>query len=440
MAIVAKGTMVPVGATLDFATMEASKVFIDLALAAGVGLLVGLQRERAGSAIAGIRTFALIALTGAVAATLPDPAGAWAVAAGLIAVGVLCWVGNLQRAPGHDSPGVTTEAAMLLMLLVGALIVWGPRSAGIATGALTAVLLHAKPILHRFTQRLGEGDVRAIMQFAVIALIILPIAPDHAYDPFGVLNLRRIWLMVVLLVGISLGAYVAYRLLGERHGAIVASVLGGLISSTATTASFARRARIDPASVPMATLAILIASATMGLRLLVVLWFVAPEQWIVFAVPLGILLAAGAICVLIARLMCSGDGSPMPPLENPTQLKSALTFAALFALVLLASAAAREYFGDRGIYVVAFLSGLTDMDAISLSLGGQVAHSDLEAWIGARAVVIAFISNTIFKTAMAGTLGGRALLFRLAPLTAGQIAVGIALLFWVQGYPIAVPS
>lgn len=417
--------------------MESTKVFIDLALALGVGLLVGLQRERSGSAIAGIRTFALISMSGAVAASLPEPGGAWAVAAGLIAVCGLCWIGNWTRAPGDQSPGVTTEAAMILMFLVGALVVWGPRSAGVAVGASMAVLLHAKPLLQQFTRRLGEGDLRAIMQFAAITLIILPVAPDEAYDPFGVLNPWRIWLMVVLIVGISLAAYVAYRLLGERHGSIVAGVLGGLISSTATTVSFARRARQEPASAPVATLAILIASTILCVRLLVVLWVVARDQWITLAVPVAVLVVAGVLCVLLARLRVRGDAAPMPLQENPTQLKSALIFAGLFALVLFASAAARKYFGDQGTYVVAFLSGLTDMDAISLSLGGQVAGGSLDALTGARAIIVAFIANTVFKTAMAGTLGGRALLVRVGPLMLAQVAIGVALLMWTPVLPLA---
>lgn len=413
--------------------MEATKVFIDLAMALGVGLLVGLQRERAGVAIAGIRTFSLIALAGAVAASLPQPAGAWTVAAGVLGVVGLCWIGNSTRVPTGESPGVTTEAAMVLIFLVGALIVWGPRSAGAAVGAMTAVLLHSKPFLQQFTRKLGDADVRAIMQFAVIALIILPIVPDRAYDMFGVLNLRRIWLMVVLIVSISLAAYVAYRLLGERHGTVVASLLGGLISSTATTASFARRARDQPASVPTAVLAIVIASTVLCIRLLVVVWIAAREHWATFAVPIAILTATGAACVLLARMGVRGESAPLPPPENPTQLKSALLFAGLFAMVLFASAAGREYFGEGGTYVVAFLSGLTDMDAISLSLGGHVTEGSLDAVTGARGVVLAFVANTMFKTVMAGSLGGFALARRLAPLMALQVVVGVVLVFWKVG-------
>lgn len=410
--------------------MDPSKVFVDLALALGVGLLVGLQREKAGSAIAGIRTFALITLGGAAAATLPDAAGVWAVACGVLAIAGLCLIGNWNRTAGHESPGVTTEAAMILMFLVGALVVFGPRSAAVAIGAATAVLLHAKPVLQQFTNRLGDGDLRAIMQFAVITLIILPVAPDQAYGPFAVLNPHRIWLMVVLIVGISLAAYVAQRMLGQQHGALLGGLLGGLISSTATTASFARRAAAEPAAAPLAGMAILIASTVLTVRLLVVLYAAAPAHWLQFALAVGVLLIVGLVCTLLARLSARGDSTPLPPQENPTELKSALIFAAMFAIVLVASAAANHYFGGRGIYVVSFLSGLTDMDAIALSVGGMVAAGSLDPLTGVRAVLIAFIANTLFKAVMAAVLGGRQLALRLAPFMAAQIIAGLALLIW----------
>jgi uncharacterized membrane protein (DUF4010 family) len=413
--------------------MDPSKVFLDLALALGAGLLVGLQRERAGSAIAGIRTFPLITLAGAVAATLPEPASAWGVACGLLAIGALCFIGNWTRRLADESPGVTTEAAMVLMFLVGALVVYGPRSAAVAVGAAVAVLLHAKPVLQQFTKRLGEADLRAIMQFAVITLIILPVAPNQSYGPFGVLNPYRIWLMVVLIVGISLAAYVAHRMLGERHGAALGGLLGGLISSTATTASFARRASDQPAAAPLACLAILIASTVLGARLLVVLYASAPQHWLQLSVPVGILIAVGIVCTLIARLSARGDSAPLPSQENPTQLKSALIFAAMFAGILFVSAAAQHYFGNRGIFVVSFLSGLTDMDAIALSVGGLLRSGSLDSRSAVRAILIAFIANTIFKSAMAGALGGRALLVRLAPLMGLQIAVAAIMLFRTPG-------
>lgn len=411
--------------------MPNSGVFLDLAVALGLGLLVGLQRQRAGSAVAGIRTFPILTLAGSICALMPAPVNAWAVAAGLLAVVMLALIGNLTRRPEEESPGVTTESAMVLMFAVGALVVFGPLEVAVVVGATCAVLLHVKPVLHQFSARLGEGDVRAVMLFAVITLIILPVVPDRTFGPFGVFNPHHAWLMVVLVVGISLAAYVAYRWLGDRRGAIVAGLLGGLISSTATTASFSRRARAEPDSAPTGALAITLASTVLYARVLAMLFVVARESWATFAAPLVVMLGAGLACVVAALLRPHAGAAPIPTPENPTQLRSALFFALLFSVVIFASAAARHYFGDRGLYAVAALSGLTDLDAISLSTGRLVAHGQLTAEAGARAVVIALLANLAFKTGLAGVLGGRAIVRRVGPLMLAQFAAGLVALWWM---------
>lgn len=409
--------------------MDSPTVFLDLAVSLGLGLLVGLQRQRAGSAIAGIRTFPIITLAGSATALLPEPLRPWGFAAGLLAVAALALIGNLTRVKTDESPGVTTEAAMILMFLVGALVVQGPRSAAVAVGAACAVLLHVKPVLHRFTQRLGENDVRAIMQFAVITLIVLPVLPDRTFGPFDVLNPHRIWLMVVLVVGISLAAYVAQRLLGDRHATILGGLLGGLISSTATTASYSRRAKAEPHAANLALLAIILASTVLYARVLVILWVVAREHWWAFAPPLLVMLAVGLACTLAARAAAREANGIMPPQTNPTQISSALVFALLFSAVLFASAVARHFFGDRGTFVVAALSGLTDLDAISLSLGRLAADAKLDAHVASQGVIVALLANLIFKTALAATLGSHALRQRVALAMGVQFVAGVIVLF-----------
>ncbi len=409
--------------------MESPTVFLDLAVSLGLGLLVGLQRQRAGSAVAGIRTFPLISLAGSASALLPIDLRPWGFAAGLLAVATLALIGNLTRAKTDESPGVTTEAAMVLMYLVGALVVHGPRSAAVAVGAACAVLLHIKPVLHRFTQRLGESDVRAIMQFAVITLIILPVLPDRTFGPFDVLNPHRIWLMVVLVVAISLAAYVAQRLLGDRHATILGGLLGGLISSTATTASYSRRARAEPHAANLALLAIILASTVLYARVLVILWVVARTHWWVFAPPLLVMLAVGIACTLAARTAAREANGNIPAQSNPTQFSSALLFALLFAAVLFAAAAARHHFGDRGTLVVAALSGLTDLDAISLSLARLAADAKLDPHVASQGVIVALLANLVFKAILAAVLGGHALRRRVALAMGVQFAAGLVVLF-----------
>ena len=224
--------------------MDLTATFETLGVALGLGLLVGLQRERAASALAGFRTFPLVTVFGAVTGILSKDLGGWILAAGLLALAALIISGNLAKLKaGNVDPGLTTEAALLLMYGVGAYLVFGHRPVAVAVGGAVAVLLYLKPELHSLATRLGEEDFRGIMQFVVISLVIFPVLPNRAYGPFQVLNPHRIWWMVVLITGLSLAGYVAYKLFGHRICAALGAVLGGLISSTATTVSYARRTR-----------------------------------------------------------------------------------------------------------------------------------------------------------------------------------------------------
>ena len=225
--------------------------FLQFAVALGLGLLVGLQRERMDSAIAGIRTFALITLFGAVAGQLGQVFGGWVVAVGLLAAAGLVTAGNLSRLPeGKAEPGQTTEFAAVLMYGIGAWVVVGSMTQAVVLGGVVAVLLQLREPLHQFAGRMGEPDIKAIMQLVLIALVILPLLPDRTFGPYGVLNPYQIWWMVVLIVGLSLLGYVGYKLLGARAGTVLAGILGGVISSTATTASYARRTKQDPGDLP----------------------------------------------------------------------------------------------------------------------------------------------------------------------------------------------
>ncbi len=223
----------------------------NLAIALGIGLLIGLQRERAAGQVAGIRTFALIALLGTTAGTLADRFGGWLVVAALLGVAAVLAVANRIRMDGGKAdPGATTEMATLLTLLLGAGLSAGHVTESIVIGGGTAFLLQFKAPLHSFVDRIGPDESRAIFRLVLLALVILPVLPNSPVGPYGVLNPFEIWLMVVLIVDISLAAYLSYRLLGPRGGTLAAGVLGGLISSTATTVSQARRDAGPDAPVP----------------------------------------------------------------------------------------------------------------------------------------------------------------------------------------------
>lgn len=406
----------------------------ELAIALGLGLLVGLQREHAKSGIAGIRTFALITALGAVSAQLSVHVGGWIVAAGFAALAALCVVGYLaehrQDAAGGGA-GITTEVAVLLMYVVGATVVLGDEVAAVVLTGATALLLHWKDPLHQFVHRIGEADFAAIMRFVLITLVILPVLPNRAMGPYGALNPFHAWLMVVLIVGIGLAGYVAHKLVGPRAGPILGGALGGLVSSTATTASYARRAAAEPAHVALCALVILLASGIMLGRVLVEIAAAAPSLLPRAAGPFVAVAAAAAIGGFLVFRGAPAARQDGPDLGNPAELWPALAFAALYAAVLVAVAFVRERFGDAGVYAVAVVGGLTDVDAITLSTADLTQRGSLAPDVAWRAILLATLSNMIFKAGIALTLGPRALGLRVAAGFAPALAAGaLAIFLW----------
>lgn len=414
--------------------MEASLslLFQQLGIALGLGLLVGLQRESAASQLAGVRTFPLVTLLGTISALLAQSLGGWVVAAGLLALAALIVIGKQAEVEaGKPDAGLTTEVAMLLMFGVGAYLVTGQRAVAIAIGGGTAVLLHFKGELHDAVARLSANDLRAIMQFALLSLVILPVLPNRTYGPYAVLNPRNIWFMVVLIVGISLSGYIVYKFFGEKAGLLLGGALGGLISSTATTVSYARRtAQVADASRPAAVV-ILIASAIVFVRVGLEIATVAPSFLRVAIWPLAALMATLVALVTLLWFWWRGQSDAMPAQENPSELKSALIFGALYAGILFAVAFVKETFGDRGLYFVAGLSGLTDVDAITLSTSQLVNLNRLDASYGWRLIVVATMSNLVFKAGTVVALGHRALALRVCACFGAVLLVGILFLwFW----------
>jgi len=406
-------------------------IFIRLAVALGLGLLVGLQRERVDPVIAGIRTFALISLLGAVCAQLGRTYGGWILVVGFLATALLVTAGNLVRLQTREAePGQTTEFAALVVFGLGAWVVAGAMVVPVVLAGAVVVLLHFKEPLHKLVGRIGEKDLRAIMQFVLIALVILPILPDREMGPYGVLNPYQIWWMVVLIVGLSLAGYVAYKLFGAGAGTVLAGILGGLISSTATTASYARRSRESPDLSRLAALVVMLASTVVFGRVLVEIAAVARGRLLDLAPPLAAMLGVCALVSGAAWLLGRDGEEELPKQENPAELKAALLFGALYAAVLLAVAFARDRFGTAGLYTVAALSGLTDMDAITLSTSRLVQASQLDPGTGWRAILLASMANLGFKAGIVAVLGSRALLGRIA-LLFGAAMGGGGLIFWL---------
>jgi len=355
-------------------------------------------------------------------------------------------VGHFFHRPidDDDVPGTTTYAALLLMFAVGALVVVGPVAAAVAVGGGTAVLLQFKPELHGVVKKLGNTDVRAIMQFVLITCIILPVlpsktlgpgdffplAPDTA-DALKVLNPREIWWMVVLIVGLSLAGYISYKFFGRNAGILLGGILGGAVSSTATTVSYSRGARDDATATGNAAIVIMIASTIMYVRLLAAVAVVSPGFLRTLIVPSLVLLILTLLPALTLWTRERGRPARMPEQQNPTQLKSAIVFGVMYALVLFALAAGQYYWKAEGLYLVSFISGFTEMDAVTLSTARLAATNQMVADDGWRMIVLAAMANLISKATIAGLLGGRRLAARVALLFAIPMLGGLGmLLLW----------
>jgi uncharacterized membrane protein (DUF4010 family) len=409
-----------------------AEVISALSLAIGLGLLIGLQRQHAGSEFGGIRTFPLISLLGAVCGLLAPGWGGIVVAGGLVAIAMTTLVSNLRR-PNSDTEGAgqTTEAAALLTFATGSLLTTEYQPYAIAVAGLTAVLLHAKTLLHRFAGKLTERDLQAIMRFAVVSLIVLPLVPDTEFGPYRVLNPRNIWWMVVLIVGIGLAGYVSIRIFGERAGGWLSGILGGLVSSTATTVAYARRVRENADAATLAAFVIVVASTVAAARVIVEVVIIAPSVARVIAVPLGIFLALMILISLAVARRSKSDNNEMPEPGNPAELTSALVFAAIYAVITLASVAAKDYFGASALYGVALISGFVDVDAITLSTARQATEGGIGTPTAWRVILVASLINLLFKAGIAGLLGsGRLAKLLLLPIGVALSGGAALLLFW----------
>jgi uncharacterized membrane protein (DUF4010 family) len=413
------------GRSMDFENYE------PFAIALGLGLLVGLQREWKGTDIAGIRTFPLIALFGVTVGTIDGESVGWISAAGLLAVSMLLVVANLAKIESNENDfGLTTEFAAVLVYTLGVLLAHDYTGPAIVTAGVTAVLLQWKQPLHGFVRRIGQDEFRGLIQLVLISLVILPLLPNEAFGPYDVFNPYKIWTMVVLIVGISLAAYVVYKLLGARVGAILGGVLGGLISSTATTVSYARQAKSNPNVSAMAVLVILIASTVVNVRVLVEIGVVAPQLLRLATWPIVILLLLMSLECGVLIFLVRKDATELPNHENPAQLKAAIIFGALYAAILFVVAWVKDQFGTEALYGVALISGLTDVDAITLSTANLFNNGLVEARVAWRVILMATLSNLIFKGGAVAVLGSRKLLVYVAIAFGIALAGGVALLWW----------
>jgi uncharacterized membrane protein (DUF4010 family) len=373
-----------------------------------IGLLIGLERERRPEAKAGLRTFALVSLFGTLSAMLSERlASPWILAVALLTTGLMIIAAYLQDDSTKTDPGTTTVAAVQVAFCLGAVVWFGQGTLAVMLAIVATVLLYFKAELKGLTERLTRTDLVSILQFAVLSFVVLPILPDRSYPPFDALNPHQVWLMVVLIAGVSLAGYIALRVFGPRAGAPLLGVLGGLVSSTATTTVYARHARSQDNMVALSVVVILLANLVVLVRIGVLMAVAAPRVLPALLPVLASALALGFAATLLRwRGIKSGGATPMPQVTNPTEMRTALAFGAAYALVLVLAAALNNAFGAEGLYVVALVSGLTDVDAITLSSARLFELGQLQSREATVAVTLALLSNLGFKLGIVMVVGG----------------------------------
>ena len=412
-------------------------LLLNLATALGVGLLIGTERSWSGRGnnadmeeLAGIRTFGLSGLLGGLAALSASHFGAIAWIAVFVVLALLTIVGYLVESRSNADYGITTEVALLLTFVLGSLAVAESRLLAASLAVVVALLLSLKARLHGALRNLSEAELSGALKLLFISVVLLPALPNEGYGPWQAFNPYTTWWMVVLIAGIGFAAYVAIRLLGTRHGLLVTALLGGIVSSTAMTITLAR---LDAEKLrPALAAGLLATSALMFPRVLLEVGLINRELLPALLAPMltaGLVYAAGALFYYL-RAVQQPENAAEPPLKNPFELGPALRFGGLLVIILFLVEGARRMLGDTGIYLVSLLSGLTDVDAITLSLSNS-ARADLSELVAVRGIFLAAFSNSLVKAGLILFIGGRAMAMLTLPFMVGGLLAGLAVLWLV---------
>lgn len=415
---------------------DAGGPLLGFGIALALGALIGVERERKKHAgergTGGLRTFVLIAETGALAAWLSRELGVpWIFAATGVLVTALLIAGYVMEVRASPAAlGLTTEIAGLVTYLLGGAVLYGETELAVALAIATTAVLAFKEPLHGLVERVGREDLEAGLKLLLATFVVLPVLPHHAVDPWGVLDPYKMWWLVILISALSFLGYVATRLLGAERGLVLTGLAGGLVSSTAVTLGFARQSRERAHESPAALAAgLLLAWAVMFARVCVAVAFVHRPLLARLAAPMGAMGAAALVLALVFALRRSRTGravhSPDVRLKNPFRLMASIRFALLFAAVLLVVELARRYTPANALYAVAALAGATDVDAITLSMA-DLASKGGTADVAAGAIAVAALSNTLVKCGLVVALGSPPLRGRVAIATGAILASGAA--------------
>ena len=386
-----------------------------LLVSASLGALLGLERQWSGQrthpkaeTVAGARTFAVWAALGTLCAWIDRGHQPGIFLAGFVGMVLLVSLFLYRRASRDRDIGLTTAGVSLATYLLGGLVAYGEVKTSVVVAVSLVVLLASKDWLHKMSRKFTSTDVYQALQFAAVTGIVLPLVPDKPYGPYGAFNPFNIWLMVVLVSGLGFAGYIAVRIFGENRGLAMTGLLGGLASSTATTLAMSRESKERPGVGYVCALAVILACSVMLGRVAVLVGAVSPTLLSASAPWLALMAVPALVFAAWSwRHFRGGETSGARPAEahNPLNLRVAIQFAVLYALIVLLVRWAQDVFGGTGLYVASFFSGLTDLDAISLSLAQLQKAGHLAANEGTRALLVAAMANALLKAGMATALG-----------------------------------
>lgn len=411
------------------------QVIIQLAVALLLGALTGLQRgwaareQKSGERVAGMRTYALVGLLGGIATLLSLKVTAWVLPSTLLAVCIAAVIAYRARMLQMGNYSITGIIGLLLTFSFGALAVAVDITIAATAAVITTIILDNKNEIHSALNRLQEHELDAALKLLLISVVMLPLLPNEDMGLGGMLNPYKIWWMVVLIASISFAGYFAMRVGGTEKGILFTSLFAGLASSTALTLHFSRLARQTPQISALLSSGILLACGTMYLRILLYCAMITPTLLGYLVAPLLVMtLVLYFPALLIWRKYRNGTRVEQPTLNNnPLDLKSALLLGALLTVILLLASVLQQWLGNAGIYVLAAVSGITDVDAITLSLA-RMSQSGLESRAVLIGIIIASSVNNLMKAGMAVSIGGRAMLLRVALPIVLSLLAGLAMM------------
>lgn len=418
--------------------MNDTSLLFRLVVALAIGLLIGLERgwkqreEAEGERAAGLRTYTLIALLGALSAVLTNYTNAVFLALAFLGFSLAFSAFSWLQAKAEGNFSVTSVVAGLLTFSLGAYAVLGDLDIAIAAGVLVTLILALKQPLHRWLRRLTWLEIRSALILLAMTFLALPLLPDRTVDPWDSINPAEIWLLAIIIAAVSFAGYVAVKIMGSQAGVALAALAGGLASSTATTATLARMAHDHPPAGPLLAGGILLSGSVMVVRVLVVASALNDALLIPLAWPLG---AAGLVLIAVSGLLFVryGKGSKAHPrltMKSPFDLGTAMKLAGLIAGISLLAKVIGTFAGDVGITILAALSGIADVDAITLSLA-RLANNGLTLTTAALGIGIAVAVNTVVKAGMTFSLGGAQAGWIVSSASAAAImAGGVAFVFF----------